>query len=103
MCVDYLRVNAVTKLDCFLLPRLDEPLDAVAGCSVFSSLDLAMAYHQEQVSPSDVENRRLLNTPAFWGDQDAVRPVHCAVHLPAAHVDNATRTDDAHVSRTSTT
>ena len=55
MCVDYRRVNAATKFDCFPLPRLDEALDTVAGCSVFSSLDLAMAYHQVPVAPSDVE------------------------------------------------
>ena len=55
MCVDYRRVNAATKFYCFPLPRLDEALDAVAGCSVFSSLDLAMAYHQVPVTLSDVE------------------------------------------------
>ena len=55
MCVDYRRVNAATKFNCFPLPRLDEALDAVAGCSVFSSLDLAIAYHQVPVAPSDVE------------------------------------------------
>ena len=40
-----------------LLPtaRLDVALDADAGCSVFSSLDLAMAYHQLLVAPSDVK------------------------------------------------
>ena len=55
MCVNYHQMNAATKLDCFPLPSL-EALDAVAGCSVFSSLDLAMAYHQVPVTPSDVEN-----------------------------------------------
>ena len=55
MCVDYRRVNAATKFDCFLLPRLDEVLEAVSGCSVFSSLDLAMAYHQVPVARFDVE------------------------------------------------
>ena len=45
MCVDYRRLNNVTKFDCFALPRLDEALDAFAGATVFSSLDLAMAYH----------------------------------------------------------
>ena len=59
MCMDYRRVNAATKFDCFPLPRLDEALDAVAGCSVFSSLDLAMAYHQVTVAPADVKK------PAF--------------------------------------
>ena len=55
MCVDYRRVNKTTKFDCFPLPRLDEALDAFAGSTVFSSLDLAMAYHQVPVAPADVE------------------------------------------------
>ena len=45
----------MTKFDCFPLPRLDEALDAFAGTTVFSSLDLAMAYHQVPVKPADVE------------------------------------------------
>ena len=55
MCVDYRRLNSVTKFDSFPLPRLDEALDAFAGATVFSSLDLAMAYHQVPVKSSDVE------------------------------------------------
>ena len=54
MCVDYRRLNKVTKF-CFPLPRLDEALDAFAGATVFSSLDLAMAYHHVFVKPADVE------------------------------------------------
>ena len=45
MCVDYRRLNSVPKFDSFPLPRLDEALDAFAGATVFSSLDLAMAYY----------------------------------------------------------
>ena len=55
MCVDYRRLNFVTKIDCFPLPRLDEALDAFAGATVFSSLDLAMTYHQVPVKPTDVQ------------------------------------------------
>ena len=55
MCVDYRRLNFVTKFDCFPLPRLDKALDAFAGATVFSSLDLAMAYYQVPVKPADVE------------------------------------------------
>ena len=53
--MDYRRLNSVTKFDCFPLSRLDEALDAFAGSAVFSSLDLAMAYHQVPVKPADVE------------------------------------------------
>ena len=54
MCVDYRRLNSLTKFDCFTLPRLDEAFDAFAGATVFSSLDLAMAYYQVPVKPADV-------------------------------------------------
>ena len=55
MCVDYRLLNSITKFDCFSLTRLDEALDAFSGSTVFSSLDLAIAYHQVPVKPADVE------------------------------------------------
>ena len=55
MCVDYRRLGSVMKFDCFPLPRLDEALDAFAGATIFSSLDLAMAYQQVPVKPYDIE------------------------------------------------
>ena len=54
-CVDYRRLNYVTKFDCYSLPRLNEAFDAFAGPTVFNSLDLAMAYHQVPVKPADIE------------------------------------------------
>ena len=60
MYVDYSRLTSVTKFDCFPLPRLDEALDAFAGATVFSSLDLPMAYHQVPVKPADVEKTSLI-------------------------------------------
>ena len=59
MCVDYRRLNSVTKFDFFPLPRLDEALDSFANATVFSSLDLAMAYHQVPVKPTDIEKKLL--------------------------------------------
>ena len=45
ICVDYRRLNSITKFDSFPLPRLDKALDAFNGTTVFSSLELAMAYY----------------------------------------------------------
>ena len=55
MCVDYRRLNLVTKFNCFPLPRLDNALDAFAESTVLVFFDLAMAYHQIPVKPADVE------------------------------------------------
>ncbi|CAH8671217.1 unnamed protein product [Schistosoma bovis] len=41
LCVDYRRFNAITKRDCFPLPRIDATLDAMKDARWFSTLDLA--------------------------------------------------------------
>ena len=55
MRVAYRRLNTVTKFDCFPLLLFDEAFDAFANCKVFSSLDLAIAYHQVPVEQQDIE------------------------------------------------
>ena len=40
-CVDYRKLNAITKSDVFPLPRIDDSLDLLCGTQYFTSLDLA--------------------------------------------------------------
>jgi hypothetical protein len=52
-CVDYRKLNSLTRKDAYPLPRVDENLDALTGNTWFSSLDLASGYWQVQMDPED--------------------------------------------------
>ncbi|NCU37062.1 hypothetical protein EOM75_13760, partial [Candidatus Falkowbacteria bacterium] len=54
LCVDYRAVNKLTVKNRWPVPQVQDLLDKMQGCSVFSSLDLASGYWQIRISPEDV-------------------------------------------------
>lgn len=54
-CVDYRKLNAITKKDVYPLPRIDDTLDKLQGMKYFSSLDLASGYWQVEIEEKDKE------------------------------------------------
>eukprot|EP00731_Ephydatia_muelleri_P003644 Em0001g3644a len=52
-CVDYRKVNKVTRKDAYPLPRVDDTLDTLVGSKFFTTLDLASGYWQVEVAPED--------------------------------------------------
>ena len=53
-CVDYRKLNSVTKADTFPLPRIDDLLDRLGKAKHFTTLDLASGYHQIAVKEEDI-------------------------------------------------
>jgi hypothetical protein len=50
MCIDYRGLNAVTmNPDSYLLPRIDDTLDALSGARYFCTLDLCQGYHHVEM------------------------------------------------------
>lgn len=50
MCIDYRKLNMKTIKSRYPLPRIDDQIDKLRSCSVFTTLDLYSGYHQIPVS-----------------------------------------------------
>jgi hypothetical protein len=62
LCVDYRALNSITVENRCTIPRIDNLLDAVAGNSYFTSLDLTPGYHQILIFEED-RPKTALRTP----------------------------------------
>ena len=52
-CIDYRKLNSVTYKDSYPLPLIDNCLNALAGSSWFSTLDLRSGYHNIPIAEED--------------------------------------------------
>ena len=59
LCMDYRKLNSIMVRDAFLLPRIDEALQAVHSSNWFSSFDLAQGYLQLVMEESDIKKTAL--------------------------------------------
>ena len=55
LCMDYRKLNSITKKDSFPLPRIDDVLDLLHGQKYFTTLDLASGYWQIEMDDSSKE------------------------------------------------
>ena len=65
-CVDYRKLNTVTRKDSYPLPRIEDILDTLSGSTWFSTLDLASGYWQVEVDPSDREKTAFTAGNGLW-------------------------------------
>ena len=54
-CIDYRKLNSVTRKDAYPIPRIDDTLDTLAGSQWFSNLDMVSGYWQVEVGVEDRE------------------------------------------------
>jgi hypothetical protein len=58
LCVDYRKLNAITKKDQYLIPLINKTMANVAGCKIITKLDIQKAFNRIRIATS--ENKDLL-------------------------------------------
>ena len=61
-CVNYRKLNTVTRKDAYPLPRIDTTLNTLAGSQWFSTLDLLSSYWQVEVAEEDQQKNAFCTT-----------------------------------------
>ena len=65
-CVDYRRLNSLTRKDAYPLPRIDDTLEALSGSKWFTTLDLISGYWQVNLDPRDQEKSAFCTTEGLF-------------------------------------
>ncbi|GBM40902.1 Retrovirus-related Pol polyprotein from transposon 297 [Araneus ventricosus] len=65
-CVDYRKLNEITKKYSYPLPRIDDTLDALNGSQWFTTLDLESGYWQVEIRPEDREKTAFTTGQGLW-------------------------------------
>ena len=65
-CGDYRRLNSSTDDDRYPLPHIQDFNNHLAGCKVFSKIDLIRGYHQFPMAPSSIPKTAVVTPFGLW-------------------------------------
>ena len=65
-CIDYRKLNQVTRKDAYPLPRIDMTLDTLHGSKWFTTLDLLSGYWQVEMKAADKEKTAFCTTEGLF-------------------------------------
>lgn len=65
-CLDYRKLNKVTKKACFPLPKIDDTLDMFAGTIWLSTLGMKSGYWQVELHPDNEEKTAFSTSHVPW-------------------------------------
>ena len=65
-CINYRPLNAITKRDGYLMPRVDDSLAALKGSNFFSSLDLSSAFWQIPMDEASKDLTTFATPDGVW-------------------------------------
>jgi hypothetical protein len=54
-CVDYRKLNSITKKNQYPLPLIDETLSRLGQAKIFTELDIRQAFHRVRIHPDSVD------------------------------------------------
>ena len=65
-CIDYRKLNKITKKDVYPLPRIDDSLNALGGRIIYTTLDCSSGYHQIRMNESDKEKTAYISSERLY-------------------------------------
>ena len=65
-CVDYRRMNNITKKDAYPLPNIQEILDKMGGNSFYTTIDLRDAFWSIRIREEDIEKSAFITHKGLW-------------------------------------
>lgn len=66
LCVDYRKLNQITKFDAYPMPRIEELLDQIGTATFITTLDLAKGYWQVPMSLEDREKTAFITPKGLY-------------------------------------